>query len=254
LLGACVSQETGDKFCGVAAQFNAGGCTPKACAADQSVNVDTGACLPKSAVDAISRLKLEEDEHVGCHSSGRVLVVAHDSALCMSPTDVCGRGSRQPANLACGGPAACEAGEILDESSDRCIRIVKSDEHGYVVDVGAWMRFVLGPDGGPGTRTLCSPLLSSGVQPLVYGRVDVRIDLAFPDNDVSLVSPNVTLHEDDTRQVPQPQANALVMQLVETLRQLGGTASAGVVSTHVVCDLPALESTMAIRAGDSGLR
>ncbi len=130
---------------------------------------------------------------------------------------------------------------------------MKAVPEGYVVDVGAWTRAVLGPDGGAGTRVLCSPLVAAGEQPLVYGRVDFRVDLSFPDNDVSLVAPNVVVQSNDGRAVPQPLATNAVLSLVRSLRMLGGVASAGVVSAHVVCDLAALQTTMAAREGDSGL-
>lgn len=249
LLGACVSQEMGDDFCGASARFANGACTTHPCAPDQALDLESGACLPRASANAVSRLKLEDDEHASCHTSGRVAVASHGALLCMQPASLCGRGAR---DAACA-PAACEAGEVEDESSGRCARIVKAVPEGYVVDVGAWTRAVLGPDGGAGTRVLCSPLVAAGEQPLVYGRVDFRVDLSFPDNDVSLVAPNVVVQSNDGRAVPQPLATNAVLSLVRSLRMLGGVASAGVVSAHVVCDLAALQTTMAAREGDSGL-
>ncbi len=250
LSGACVSQEMGDDFCGASGRFTNGTCVTKACTLDQALDLESGVCLPRASADAASRLKLEEDEHASCHTSGRVAVASHGALLCLQPGSVCGRGSR---DAACA-PAGCEAGEVLDETTGRCARVVKATPEGYVVDVGAWTRAVLGPDGGVGTRVLCSPLVAAGAQPLVYGRVDIRVDLSFPDNDVSLVAPNVVVQSNDARSVPQPLATNAVLSLVRSLRMLGGVASAGVVSTHIVCDLPALQTTMASREGDSGLR
>ncbi len=254
LLGACVGQETGAKFCGLAARFVNGACETTTCATDQALDLESGACMPQAAIDSASRIKLEEDEHARCHSDGRALVIARGTPFCVSPGDVCARGSRyaRGSAAACGAPAGCEAGEVLDEVADRCVRIVHSDRTGYVVDVGAWTRAVLGPDGGVGSKALCQPLLTAEAQSFVVGRVDMRIDLAFPSNDVSLVAPTVIVGSDDKRVVPVPTVMAAMTQLIEPLRMIGGTSTAGVVSTHVVCDLPALESTMATRAKVDG--
>lgn len=253
LLGACVSQETGDKLCGKSSRFADGACVPTPCM-EGALDWESGLCLPQSAVDSTSRLKLEEDEHAACHSAGRAMVVAQGAPLCVPPSTLCGRGSRShPASAPCGEPANCGAGEVLDESTDRCVRFVRADAGKYVVDVGQWTRAVLGPDGGSGTRVLCGPLFAAGSQ-LVYGRVDIRVDLSFPDNDISLVAPSIAVRSEDARAVPLALATSTVLQLVEPLRVVGGVASAGAVSTHIVCDLPALEAPMATRAGDSGLR
>jgi len=244
LLGACVDATLGARFCGAGARFDNGACTPIPCAAGETLDTDTGICLPQAEIDRASNLHLDEeqDEHAVCFSPTKSLVVTHGAPWCVPPEIACGRASLRRGSTACGSAARCAAGEVADATTGRCERIVSPSSRGkWVVDVAQWARLVLGPDGGTGAPTLCTPFAGGGAMPTVSARLDLHIDLAFPANDVSLATFGLATRGGEARGLGEADVRTAIEVLVSALRAMGGTASAAAVSLHVACELPPFE-------------
>lgn len=118
----------------------------------------------------------------------------------------------------------CPPGAVAD--GERCVDVV--DRAGRV-DVATWARVVLGVDGGAGSASLCRGA-GEGFTAIGAGgtvSIAVRVDLRFPDNDVSQVV--ATVHGSAV------ELDAVVSPLVEALRTLGGVASQAEASVAVTC-------------------
>ncbi len=237
LLGGCVSQDVGAGVCAPAARFRAGACDVRACAAEQAIDLETGACLPQASVDAASRVHLEPGEHARCHDPAATLAVS-GSAYCVP-------GLAQ----ALGAEMRCAAGEVLDEIDGRCVRIVRPDRTSYRVDVANWARVVLGTDGGRGSQRLCNALQLAGGDAAYAARVEVAVELVMPDNDVASAAVSVTpTFGNNPRGLAVTRVRGAVARLVEPLRSIGGSAEATAVSLHFACDLPSIASAEAAGA------
>ena len=127
------------------------------------------------------------------------------------------------------------------------MRVVRWREGGGgdapVVDVGSWSRAVLGADGGPGTPLLCRTLgqepWALDVGPGGARGVALRVELVFPDNDVTQVTARVALMDLATGAALSGQAGRAAEVAVESLlgplRALGGTASAAAATSSILC-------------------
>jgi hypothetical protein len=115
-----------------------------------------------------------------------------------------------------------------------------------LVDVGAWTALALGIDGGPGSTVLCQPLSQRpalfGVEPDRPVRVNIRVTMTLPDQDVSELRTEIVA-SDGRGQSLSLAADAVVVEeattLLELLRSLGGESSAATVGVNVRCDIGA---------------
>jgi hypothetical protein len=234
LLGGCVSQDVGAGVCAPAAHLRAGACDVRGCAAEQAIDLETGACVPQASVDAASRVHLEPGEHARCHDPASTLAVL-GSAYCVPRLA-----------FLLGAGARCAAGEVLDEIDGRCVRIVRPDRASYRVDVANWARLVLGTDGGRGSPRLCSAVQLAGGDAAYAARVEVAVELVMPDNDVASAAVSITpTFANNPRGLGVTSVRGAIARLVEPLRSIGGSAEATVVSLRFACDLPAIDGAEA---------
>jgi hypothetical protein len=258
--GACVPYHVADTFCGPTSRAQpGGGCEQKRCALGEALDLADGACLPESTARTLSygaRPSTDEDERrASCFYGTLIRAKGAPELSCKAGPLACGRGERYakpaggpdagPPNLAghCEPTPACGAGTLFDESANRCIRVIRND----TVDVGLWARLALGPDGGEGTAAFCAPSRSPQAQSRFH------IQLSFPDNDVTQVIARLAPIPSSAAGLTDA-ADRSLQQLVDTLRFMGGTASAASVSVELGCSpvpvvLPALEMKPAADGG-----
>ena len=247
VLWACVSHDLADAYCGADARVQPGGaCAPKECEAGRALDVVSGLCLPASrtlaAMSPVAAAEPAPDQRARC--SFGTLVARAGQATCLVGELSCGRGqvferetdggTPGPMGGRCRAAKPCGAGELFDEVSEQCVRIVRAGGTDHAVDVGAWARLALGIDGGEGTRSFCAPVraaLGEGTAPVAFA-----LRLSFPDNDVTQVSGRVVSQPAAT--VVLDSAARSLDQLLETLRHLGGMATAGAVSLDISCSPP----------------
>jgi hypothetical protein len=266
LLGACVPPPVGEAFCGRAATLAAsapnseGGCAYRACAAGQSLDVVTGACLPRASLPTAA----------AC-AAPAVAIVEAGRLGCASAVAACPRGTTPSAASAgagwagrspmCDRPLACPPGSLADGAACRPV-VTAGGRGGSRVDVGAWAALALGIDGGPGSAALCQPLAQRpgafGSLPLASERaadggaadggvvlaaaadrrVRVAIAIRLPDQDVSRLHAEVLPRDASGRPlsaVAEAIVSGSVGTLLEALRGLGGEASAASVELEVTC-------------------
>jgi hypothetical protein len=238
-LGACVNGAM-ERVCGPAARPAEGGCALARCDVGEALATEDGTCAPAHALrDLAARMQiaLEDDETLACAEGAR-LVAGRDWAACVAEDAVCGAGATWAAGTrTCQPVLACPAGEVADSRARRCVPVVFPSREGALVDVAAWARATLGPDGGSGSAFVCGAL---ALRPWSIARttdfdvpVDLRLRLRFPDNDVS----QARLELDSDRADEAPLLRALE-PLVEVLRALGGTARTAAVDLRLRCVLP----------------
>jgi hypothetical protein len=246
VLGACVGYELADAFCGADARIQPGGaCAPRECEAGQALDVESGLCLPTARTLAEmspgETMESPTDQRARCMFG--TLVARGGHPVCLVGELACGRGQvfdREtdggPLGGQCSAAKPCGAGELADEISGQCVRLVRAGGSDHVVDVGAWARLALGIDGGEGTRSLCAPVRAVLGEGTAATKFAVR--LSFPDNDVTQVSGRIVAQQAPT--VVLDAAARSLDQLLETLRHLGGMATAGAVSLNVSCAPPSV--------------
>jgi hypothetical protein len=254
LLGACVPPPVVEAFCGPAARVEGyeatAGCSFRACGAGLSLDVASGACIPRGM---LPRQAFE------CRAPA-VALVEDGRAACVSPEAACPRGTRPSGGDArsakCERPPACPPGSLAEDSACRPV-VTTGGRSGSRVDVGAWAALALGIHGGRGSSALCQPLAARpGLFGAGIGRrtgaadgadggtgeggrtVHVAVSIVLPDQDVSRLHAEV--HARSTAGGPvSPAAEALVSAsvgtLLEALRSLGGEASAASVELEVSC-------------------
>jgi hypothetical protein len=113
------------------------------------------------------------------------------------------------------------------------------------VDVGSWVRLVIGPDGGEGTSAICGPLDArpwrSGVTSHGKAVVDVKVDLVFPDNEVKAARVDVRARRGfdprDAETALSVGAARYMELLWKALRSLDGVATASSVTVSVHCTI-----------------
>ncbi len=244
VLGACVPPAVGDAYCGRAAKAGVDGCVFRACAEREVLDAATGACLPKTTIEAASA--------IAC-ADGGALVVADGHAACVAAEAACPRGTRR-AGAVCPRPPKCPPGALASEG--RCEPVVTIGVRSDVprVDLGSWTAVVLGADGGPGKPDLCRPLAmrpdAFGLSPGTTGTVTLRIAIAAPDQDMTRLHAHTQAQlttPESTLPAPAPAASAAiaiveeaVATLIEPLRGLGGEASTAIVVVEVTCRVSSL--------------
>lgn len=231
-MGACVSPALGDTFCGPAESAGAPGCSFRACPTGERLDIASGRCDGTPPLD------------FGLCSQHELSLLENEQVSCVPPDATCPRLKRRVGGT-CESAPSCPPGSLPDQAS--CRPIVTVGHRGASrVEVGLWAALALGMDGGLGSAALCQPLSQ---RPTVFGvapkgplRIDIRVSITMPDQDVSAVSARV--EATDSRGLPlSPSAEAVVTDaattLVELLRSLGGESRTAAVGVHVRCDLGA---------------
>jgi hypothetical protein len=232
LMGACVAPALGDAFCGPAARAGADGCSFRPCPTRERLDIASGGCEGASSLDFAvcgeHELSLLENEQVSC-----------------VPTDAtCPRLTRRMGG-ACAGPPSCPPGSLPDQGS--CRSIVTVGPRGESrVDVGVWTALALGIDGGLGSAALCRPIAQRpalfGVTPKGPVRIDIRVTMTMPDQDVSALSARVVATEAGGLPLSPPAETAVTdaaTTLLELLRSLGGESTTAAVGARVRCEIGA---------------
>jgi hypothetical protein len=238
--GACVPPSLAAAYCGKAASYGEAACVPAECSWGGPADLATGACLSTSAVREIAAgagLTVGAEDSVGCES-GSLLSVEGGRLGCVPEEGSCGRGARWVEG-GCSPPNTCPPGRLAGHAGcEGFLTAGGRDGQGVLVDVGAWTRLAIGPDGGEGAPGVCAPIaqrpwLFSGLEGAAPTELRLVFALVFPDNDVTRVHVQVTgakpLGTDFLERTAAP--------LVEALRSLGGTATAASVTTTVRCPL-----------------
>jgi hypothetical protein len=233
--GACLGPREVDAFCG--ARSLGPGCVTAVCGPGEAVDLRAGGCVPQRSVRAtLDRQRptaIPDGTTLACHDD-HLLVANADHAVCLERSDACPRTTHfereQPSSRGCVPDPLCASGEVRTRGA--CVRVVT----GGALDVGAWARAILGPDGGAGGDRLCRVLAQApwdfDVGPGGSRAVGLAIDLRFPDNDVTGASASVAADGPSSGLLA---AQSAVDSLLIPLRALGGTAGAASASVHVSC-------------------
>jgi hypothetical protein len=267
--GACLADDDARRYCEKtalpSAAPGAGGCEERTCDEGAPVDERTGDCVPTRVLRAIAELhhvKLKEDAGVGCAMPEAGVRVEGESAACLARASTCGRGARWVAGGgagdagvgACLPDPGCPAGSLPDTSKPErpCVAVLTrprvasgGGEAEARLDVGAWIRLALGNDGGEGTPAVCAPLQRRPWRAKVGLRstavIEVRVDLLFPDNDVSRA--RVTAKVDkpfDTHDLDNLNLqleSGYLDPVWAALRGLGGVSSAASARVQLKCTL-----------------
>lgn len=241
VLGACLSRDAADAWCGPPAQArDDGSCAFRKCPAGSALDLRGGCVADGSLVRGSPRC-----------APGAALVVDDASVTCASADAACPRGTVS-AGATCASPPSCPAGSLWDGRT--CEPLVEAGPRGPLVRLGAWVRLALGVDHGRGSEELCRPLeASSAAFGLTPGqRIDVVLHVVVdvPGQDVSRAYAAVHCGGTPSRVPEAPVATArasdaekiedrAVQSLVEALRGLGGESSVGTVEVEVRCSVGA---------------
>jgi len=246
--GACVTRDEAEAYCGKAALPELGGCVTRDCASGEPTDLASGECVPfltLQSMAATDHVALKDGGTLGCAPEAG-LVVEGEKSACIPHAASCGRGA-QWVDAGCHPTVACPPGTVPDTSThpEACVAVVHKERQQVSFDVGTWVRLVLGPDGGSGTDALCGPLAlrpwRAGLGARSTSVVLVRVDLVFPDNEVSQARVNVSAHKyvdaqggtgDDVFSVP---VGKYLDPLWKALREVGGVSNAASATVKVRC-------------------
>ena len=280
IAGFCMPDEDAKAYCGKGARPEGGGCLPISCAEGEPIDLASGECLP---VLSFKRLLAERAEHddagaaarrgagggggggakeeeadgggnsaearserdagAGCLSPEAGLIVEGTSIGCLSRAFECGRGARWRGG-ACHADPVCPLGSIVDAQGG-CVTVLQKVRGEAVLDVGAWIRVMVGPDGGDGSAAICGPLEErpwrAGVIPHGNAKVEVQVDFVFPDNDVKGAKVTVSAKKRIDPHVMETATLVPAARYLDpvwnALRSLGGVANASSASVRVHCQL-----------------
>jgi hypothetical protein len=238
-LGACVSPSIGDVYCGPGERMGVDGCSPRACAPDEAIDLATGACAPRTTVRRGAG---------GCPDAA----VAEDregAVVCLRTADTCPHGTHRDGDR-CARPLACPPGTLPEAGGCRSfVSAAAGPARSPRIDVGTWATLVFGVDGGDGSDDLCRTLARrTDAFAIAPGEKEVAlldIALTLPDQDTTRASASVDVEMRATpgaALAPLPPAargivERAVASLVEPFRGLGGESSAAALRLTVRCDL-----------------
>jgi hypothetical protein len=246
IAGACLDEDDARAYCGSGAQPEVGGCAPATCSTGEPVDLASGECVPRLGLRkmaAAHKLDLKADGPLACAKEGAAMSVEGTSFACLPRAASCGRGSRWSEST-CHPDPACPLGSVPD-AKGACVAVLRRGPRESTLDVGAWIRLVVGPDGGDGTNTICGPLVQRPwlASVVAHGKatLDVQVSFVFPDNDVAQARVTVKArrrfdpHSDDPL---TPVVLATHLDPVwKALRAIGGVANAASATTAVHCNL-----------------
>jgi hypothetical protein len=253
LLGACVSAQTADAYCGAGARFIHGACAFRPCETAHALDVTTGECVPMRVlreVAAVDGAAIFNGEALECED-GKAPVVDGGHVACVVGDGACPRGTKSAGAKGAGCDVApvCGPGELYDERGSLCVavRVRGDDGRRSTVDVGAWLRLAVGSDGGDGARAFCQPLAlhaaEVGLKPGDPLDATVAVELRVPDDDVHAAYATVDGVSNETgerlSETARARLDASTRPLVAALRALGGEATATAATVHVRCSVRA---------------
>jgi len=252
LLGACVSTKTADAYCGTGAELVRGACAFHPCEAAHALDVTTGECVPMRALRELAAADgaaIFAGEALECEDE-RAPVVDAGHVACALGDGACPRGSKAvPGGGGCVVGPRCGLGAIYDEGASSCVSIVARPEGARrpLVDVGAWLRLVVGADGGEATRAFCQPLMlhaaEAGVKPGETLDALVTVELRVPDEDVRAAYATLDGVSrgsgERLSEAAMARLEASTRPLIAALEALGGGATATAAEVHVRCTVKA---------------
>lgn len=255
LAGACVPEEDARAYCGNVAAPEAGGCVQNACAAGDPLDLGSGECVPRMKLHKLASARnvdRVDDGLLGCAKDDAALSVEGSNVVCIPRKVQCGRGARWSIDH-CRPDAACPAGSVPD-SAGACVGVVRRENGESVLDVGTWIRSVVGPDGGEGTSAICGPVMErpwlAGVVAHGNAVLEVQVDIVFPDNDVAHARVTAKARRRFDPHSAEPASLMTVTESLEpvwkALRSVGGVASAASASAGVHCALEGGTDAIAI--------
>ncbi len=245
IAGACLSLDDAKRYCERAAVPVGGGCAAQACERGVPLDPTTGECATALTVRRLSQGSGAGDASPGCAMPEAGLWVEGDLAACIARRDTCGRGARWD-DAGCAPEPVCPQGTVADTTKPArpCVSVVVRERGEEPrLDVGTWVRLVLGPDGSSGTAAVCGPLVQhpwrARVYPRSVGVVEVNVELVFPDNDVSRARATARavrpFDPHDLANLSLAIDTAYLEPLWTALRAVGGVASAASTSVHLRC-------------------
>jgi hypothetical protein len=199
-----------------------------------------------------------DDAVLGCAKEDAVLTVEGSNVTCVPRKTQCGRGARWVTD-GCRPDPTCPSGSVLD-ATGACAFVVHREGGESVLDVGRWVRAVVGPDGGEGTSAVCGPFVARpwalGVVAHGNAVLEVEVELVFPDNDVSRARVAVNARRQFDPRSQGPDSLSVVAEQLDpvwkALRSLGGVASAASATTEVHCAVDGGTSTLAVPRSTDG--
>ncbi len=209
-LGACVPPALAARLCGPSAKATLDGCAPRPpCERGRARDLATGECLAARDVRTLAStlgIMVAEDEALVCPDAELVSGVVEASP----PGPRLGCLPRPVATRALPWPMVTPRG----------------------VDVAAWLRTAIGPEGGPGAAPLCEALKRSAGALAAAVSVEVRVEvsLVFPDNDVTQLVARI-----GGSGARAAELEAVVGPMIEALRSLGRGADQASIGTSVRC-------------------
>jgi hypothetical protein len=235
-----MSMDDAKEYCGKGARPEGGGCMPIECANGEPVDLASGDCVPLLSLRKLMAATMKPDAALGCLNADAGIIAEGTSVGCLEHSNLCGRGARW--RDGCHADPVCPVGTIADPVG-ACVAVVRKLGPETIVDVGAWLRVVVGPDGGDGTSAVCGPLIErpwrAGVSSHGSAEVDVQVDLLFPDNDVKRAEVTVSAAKHDDPRTVDPGASVPAARYMDplwsALRRLGGTANAASATVRVRC-------------------
>jgi hypothetical protein len=244
LAGACVSEDDARAYCGKVATPEAGGCAPSSCPAGDPLDLASGECVPRlklRKLAATRNVDRVDDAVLGCAKDGAALSVEGSNVACIPRKAQCGRGAHWSDDR-CHPDPACPPGSVPDRAGT-CVGVSHRENGENVLDVGTWIRAVVGPDGGEGTAAICGPIVArpwlAGVVAHGNAVLEVEVDMVFPDNDVAHARVTAKASRRFDPHTAEPASLSMVTEELEplwkALRSLGGVASAASASTEVHC-------------------
>jgi hypothetical protein len=248
LAGQCLDQLQANAYCGAGysyappAQGWAGGCVELTCRPGDKLDLKTGWCISKDELAKQAGVSLGQGQTLGC-TAGEVLVVEGGSAACVPAEQSCAK-DEYWAGQSCVKEPTCATGQKFDRAQARCVAYAQGGEE-HVVDVHTWVASTYGPNGGTGAASFCSTLAK---KPLSFGLsagsstiVRVKIDLAFPANEVARgVAQSSAVYDFSGNAVPPAGASEVASAVDSSFKALvsgGGRANAQQTTTTVRCGI-----------------
>jgi len=264
IAGACLNPDEAADYCGKAAKPDQGGCLRPACPPQETRDIASGECVPALALRKIAAMRhidLKDEASLGCANAETSLVVDGSHVACIPHAVSCGRGARWM-DGGCRSDIACPPGSVAQSPLTKvgevaslvCVPVVHKERADALLDVGTWVRLVLGPDGGEGTAAVCGPLAlrpgELGVVPHGKTTLEVEVRLVFPDNEVSAVVLARRRGDAHAEAAPAPPMIVDALSpLWKSLRLVGGTANAASATVTVQCPIESGPAPTAVPAG-----
>ena len=241
LAGACLEHDEASAYCGKEAKPEGGGCARNPCSEGLARDLESGECvarIPRGTRTEEPGGAADAGALGTCSAETVEVVVSGPHRACLPRARTCGRGAHFR-DAACHVDPACPPGSLA-EADGSCHLVVSRSGEEALLDVGTWLRLIVGPDGGNGSSALCGPLALrpwlAGLAARETGEVDVNVDLIFPDNEVRDVRVTTVAERYDPHNASPPPRLSVEKYLDpmwQALRSIGGIANASSATVHV---------------------